>query len=191
MNTRRLAALCALVSLILLPGGCPQNGTNEPSALSGTWTGELDCTSTQSIDGGEGVPFETTRDVALTFDDDGRPTGLPVLGFSNAPTQTTGINEVGETETLTSQSGTLTITRVLTVRSATYTANTARVIIDIDYEATGGALTQTGTGVLTVFAEIANGALDVTLDVDYDITQSADTLSFDTTETLACDGALN
>lgn len=189
--TRRLAALCALLSLITLPGGCPQGGTNEPSALAGTWTGELACTSTQSIDGGEGVPFETTRDVALTFDDDGRPTGLPVLGFSNAPTQTTGINEVGETETLTSQSGTLAITRVLTVRSATYTATTARVIIDIDYEASGGALTQTGTGVLTVFAEIADGVLDVTLDVDYDITQAADTLSFDTTETLACEGALN
>jgi hypothetical protein len=194
LGLARIAPLIVTLCLsVLLTAGCPQSpgGNSGPRAITGTYSGTLSCEVIQSLSGSPSPPTTRTRDTSLTFDNNGRPTGIPVFGFSGQPDLTTGIQDVGESETLTSSNGTFDITHTLTVRSATYASSSVRVIIDIDYSATGGNATNTGTGVLTFDASVSEDVLTTSITLEYEVTQATGTLVFDTGESHDCTAELD
>ncbi len=183
-----LAGLLATTPLLLV-AGCP---TQTPTAftIAGTWSGTLSCTSTESLSGTPQTPRTGSRELTITFDDNGVPTGLPIWGFAGAETQTVDIARTGETATVTFTSGNLEITLHVTVTEASYSANQAHVVLSIDYSATGGALTQQGTATVTMDATASGDALAVSITAEYDVTQTAGAVTLETGETIVCTGTL-
>ncbi len=187
-RTTKLASLLCAIALMIL-AGCPTQTPTE-FTIAGTWTGTLSCTSTESLSGTPQTPRTGARDLTITFDENGVPTGLPIWGFAGAETQTVEIARTGETATVTFTSGNLEITLVVTVTEASYSASQAHVVLDVQYSATGGSLTQQGTATVTIDATAAGDVLTVTITADYDVTQTAGPVTLETGETIVCTGTL-
>lgn len=201
-NVRNQALV--LVGLgVSLVAGCPRpdntgngnsnnNGTGGATQLARTtYTGSISCLEAQLLGGMPSNPVSINKTVTFTFDADGVLSALPVFGFVGAPDQQTNVGLAGETQVLTSAGPSMTsITRSLTVRSATYTATTANLTIDIDYDAAGGSNVLSGTGELFLTLRLVNGNLSVTYELAYDIMQTAGEVMLDTGETFNCEGVL-
>lgn len=196
--TVALGLLGALAAL----GGCPTasgggddtggDGGDTTKAITGRWSGTIDCTSTQSLGGAPTTPRTSTTDVAIEFDAAGLPTALTVIGFSNSPNMTVTIRNTGQSQTVTNTVRDVVGTYVVTVRSATYTSTTARVTLDIVYSSTNGPATSEGTGVQVIEATVNGDVLGYKASVEYDVTvrNVSAGLSFDTEDNVTCVGDL-
>jgi hypothetical protein len=184
----------ALATLVLVSiAGCPPVDPGTPPGtvtIDGTWSGTLACTSTETLAGSPTITRSSERSFTITFDADGVPTSLPVWGFSNAPDQTATISAVGESQTFNFTAADRDTTVIVTITEATYAGSSARVVMSLQYSATGGALTQQGTGTMTITATVSGDAMTFSATADYDVTQTAGTLSFETGNTIACTGTL-
>lgn len=185
--------------MAVLAGGCPSNmgnngGNNSSGAgaeFSGTWSGVLACVTTQTASGAGGTPINGTRPITLRFDADGAFESVTVFGFSGGPDQQATVGRVGQSETLTSESGEFDITRGVTVTTATYSEGVARITLSIDFDSVGGNLTQTGGGTQTIEAVITNGRLECSSQVDYDVDLVVGSVNVGTEEMQMCEGTLD
>ena len=198
VTTLLAASLCSALGGCPVPGGGSggsggggSGGSSGASNLAGqSFSGTLNCTTTQSVNCASGQPQRSTRNVTVEFDANGRPTAVLIPGFAGADDQSPQLNQAGQSATLTFTSNNLSITMVVTVTEATYTADSATIKLSIDYSASGGSLTQTGTGTETWTATLDNGALDVSIQIDWDTTWNSAAGSFAVTETTSCTGTL-
>lgn len=201
MNLLRISlALLVVVTLSASIGGCPAGGggndnTNDNSSggttgaanLAGRWSGTLDCEITQSLSGTPGSPNEGNRDVEIEFDDAGVLVGVTVLGFSGSPPGLAEVSAAGDEDTLANLGGTTNPTLVVTVRSVLYSDDSARIVLDVEYSGQSGNLMQSGTAVQTVDVQLDGEQLRYEVDIEYDVSQVAGTISLDTGETTVCD----
>ncbi len=193
----------AVLSLALASiAGCPvaggDNGTGDggggtsASTIAGTWSGTLDCTRIERLGEQEGTPRPGTRDVTITFSSQFVPVGLPIWGFTQAFDQTTTKSGVGESETFEFGANfpTRVVTLVVTIAEASYSESGATVVMDLQYTATSGSLTQEGTGTMTIQAAVEGDSLTFSGVAQYDVTQTAGTIVLETGETISCTGTL-
>jgi hypothetical protein len=195
MSMRSVVRLGLVTLPLALIAGCPGPTDGDPPtpvALAGTWSGTLTCTSTEYLGDLTGTPRPGTRDVVISFDDDGLPTALVVWGFNNAADRTTDKREESESEAFEYTSGDLEITLVVTVAEMTYTETSVRVVLDLEYSAAGGALIQEGTGTMTIEITLDGEELNYHAIAEYEIMQTATGLdvTFETGETIECEGTL-
>lgn len=189
MNKHAVTAFGLAGILWLTVGGCPTTTPVEVT-IAGTWSGTLSCTSTQSLNGAPGLPVQGSRDLTITFDASGVPTGLPIWGFVGADTRTVTISQAGQSETVNFTSNNFEITLVVTVTEATYAAGSAHVVLDVQYTATSGNLVQDGDATVTIDATASGEQLTFSATVVYAVTQTAGSVSFETGDTIACTGTL-
>jgi len=181
------------LSLALI-AGCPgpENGTPTPVAIAGTWSGTLTCTSIEYLGELTGTPRTGSRELTITFGDDGLPAALVVWGFSSATDQTISGNQTGQSETFEYTFGDVEIALVVTIAETTYTATSIRVVLDLQYSGGGDALVQEGTGSMTIEAELDGDNVSYHAVAEYEIMQTATGLdmTFETGETIECEGTL-
>ncbi len=194
MNRHSLLLGTLIAAACLLLAGCPTGGGNGSgvgaTALAGTWSGEIECSTVQFVGDTGGSPATTRRSFTITIDENGFPTEVEVLGFSSAPDLAAALSRSGDHETLTSSASGLSITEGVRVQSATYTDTTAVIQLVIDYAALGGALTQEGTGQQTIELVLNNNTIEYTVSVEYDVVQTAAGIELNTGETTDCTGVL-
>ncbi len=159
--------------------------------LTGTWQGQLTCTRTESLGSTTGTPVSETVTFEITFGDDGAPAAVTILGFTGAPDQVAALNAVGESATQDSANGSLTVNQTATITSRTATGTRIEIGISIDYQATGGVLSQEGSGTQTIVAEVSGGVLTYTAEADYSVEQSSGPINLDTGEMIRCTGTLS
>jgi hypothetical protein len=169
--------------------GDPGDPPADPLAITDTWTGTLSCQVTQSLGGTTGATTTKTRQLSITFDQDGLPDGLLIPGFVDAPDQTATVLHVGQSQTLNSMTSQFQITHVVTVREARYTAAGARVVLDIRYEADGGTLQQEGFAVQTIDVAVSGDSLNYSSTISYDVSITAP-VTLETGEVTICEGVL-
>lgn len=196
---RRIAILAAMANLVLL-AGCPATGTDGgdgqdttgATSLVGTWSGSIECSRTESLNGGTpGSPVRTTIALTITFGADGFPDEILIMGYSNTPDAGAAVARTGDTDTIESTAGSADVTDVVTVSKATYTATSVRLEIDIDHTGSGGNLALDGTGQQVVEITLNNdGSLDYSATTTYDVQQTAGAVSFDTASDETCTGTL-
>lgn len=189
----RLAGLSLLLATLplMLLGGCPTTGPTGPAFTSGTWSGTLSCEVAQSLSGTTTSTQTDTRTFSITFDDNGVPSSLTILGFSSSSDLEAGLAQVGDSVTLTSTSGTLAITQVVTVTQARYTSTTASITLMIDYSGSSGGLTQEGSATQTIQATVSGETLSYSAMTTYDVEFTASGLDpFSTGEVTTCEGLL-
>ncbi|RMF81266.1 MAG: hypothetical protein D6744_07360, partial [Planctomycetota bacterium] len=158
--------------------------------FAGTWTGTLNCTRTQTAGGSGGNPVAETLDFTITFGDDGAPTGVLILNYSDGQDAMAQISRDGDSATVTAAASVVTTTLEVEVTSASFTSSTIELRIAIDYSASGDTLTQSGTGTQTLTAILSGDAIEMTLSASYDVTQTLGTIEIETTETTDCTGTL-
>lgn len=181
----------SLLALALLSiAGCPTPGGGGTSQLIGTWSGTLDCTTTQSLGGVDGAPRDSEEEFTITFDDGGRPEEVTIWGFSGADNVVVQVQRTGDSDVVTQNEGERLTSVTATVRSAAYTTTTARLIIDIEYQSSEGSLNQEGTAVLDITARLTDAGLSYTADIEYDIEQRAGSVTLQTGERQECTGTL-
>jgi hypothetical protein len=166
------------------------NGGGGPIALTGTYSGTIVCATSQRIGETNTQPRNRNLFMTLNFDAQGLPVDLPILGFSGAPDTRVAIQTVGEQATTTAQSSNLAITTVARVTEATYTATSARIVLAITYTGQSATLNQTGTATETIDVSVNGNTLTFSLDIVYNVIQSANGLRLDTGETHDCNGSL-
>lgn len=199
MGRISIASLALLAFALATIAGCPladggdgdANGTT-PTTIAGTWSGTLSCTSTETVGDLIGNPRPGSRDLTITFNSQYIPTGLPIWGFSRAFDQTATISSVGQSETFNFEANFpyRDITLVATITEATYSESGATIVIELQYSATSGNLTQEGTGTMTIQATVDGDSLTFSGVAEYAVTQTAGDISLETTETIACTGTL-
>lgn len=191
---RLLTGVGVAVGLSL--GGCPAGGGGGDSdgtivsLLAGSWTGSLAASRVQTVGSAPTPAVTSTKSLSITFDAEGRPANVLVLGFSGGADQTAVLQNEGDSVTLNSTNASFAVTQVVTVSSATFTNTKTKMVLNIDFTATGGTLTQTGTGTQTIEATLSNGALDYRTDVDYDVNFVFSGGALQTLETTECTGIL-
>lgn len=208
-DATRLRFVSLLTAAALFGGlaGCPMNGgdggdgsgdgggdgagNGGATALVGTWTGQLSCTRTQTIEGSSNPAVQTSaRDLTITFDANGRPTDLVVYGYSGQADQTVQLSQVGQSQTVNATSGSTQITQVVTVTQAIYTSSSAHLELEINYDATQSNLTYDGTATLVIDASASADGLRYTARIEYHVTLAAGTISIPTNEVTECTGTL-
>lgn len=194
MWKRRAAFLTA--ALLVGSGGCPQSGGNGQDTigaadLTGTWRGQVECVRIESLNGQAGSPITTTVDFEITFDADGFPQEVVILGYSNTPDNEVALKRSGDEETVQSRAGTLAVTQQLSVTAADYTRSGVRLEIRIVHTGAGGNLTVEGTGTQTIdIALNADGRLEYEARVEYQVEQRVGEVRFDTGSEETCTGTL-
>lgn len=161
-----------------------------PAAVGQVFLGDVACTVTQTLNESATAPKQDTLEIEIGFDNQGEASGHLVFGFSGSPDVTAPIIQVGQSTTEKTTSNNLSITMGITIREADYSDDSFRLVFDVDYRGEGGSLVQDGAGVLTVEGVIANGTLSYTAEMEYDVEQSAGSLTFQTGETRVCQGEL-
>lgn len=191
--SRKIFSFAAFPGLLLiLAGGCPMNGGPiGPVQTEGTWVGTVNCTTVQSLNDTPGPAREGTRSITLTIGANGFPTGAQVFGFSGNPDITADVSANGSSDTVASSTATLTtISQTITVTAIDVKATGFTMSLKVDYTASGGALTQTGTGTLVISVERSGDTLTYTADSDIHVTQTAGDIELDTSERITCTGTL-
>ena len=192
---RPTLACIALIALCL--GGCPTDpgttppGPGNPADLAGTWRGDVTCTRTESLGSVSGNPNSETVSFEITFDDNGIPTELTILGFAGAPDQVAQISAIGENASQNAANGALVVDQTATVTSTSITSTEATFGISIDYAATGGVLSQDGTGTQTITATVSGDTLTYEANADYSVQQTTGPIELDTGEEIRCSGTLS
>jgi hypothetical protein len=189
MARLQLAAACLTSVLVLNLAGCPLSQPSDVT-IDGLWSGTLSYSSTQSLNGVDGVPTQGTRDMTISFDANGVPTSLPIWGFVGADTQTVTISQVGESTTVNYSSDGLDVELVVTVTSASYPGDSAHVELDVQYSATGGALMQDGDATITIDASVNGEQLVLGGTAVYQVPQTAGSVYFETGDKIVCTGTL-
>ncbi len=190
-----LVAIAGCLPLGVDNGGDGENDTT-PTTIDGTWSGTLDCTRTFSYPSQPGTPLPCPRELAITFNSEYVPTSLPVWGFYFAFDQTTQKNAQGESETFSFEANSpyRDVTLTVTIIEATYNESSANVVMNLEYSATSSqlALTEQGTGTMTIEATIDGNSLNFSGIAQYNITQTnaAAELTVEATETTNCTGTL-
>lgn len=157
------AALAALALATLV--GCPALESCvvvcSSTPLAGTWNGTLDCTITESRDSEPEVVSQSTRTVSLNFDPNGIPTRLPIWGPHCLPDLSTVANSVNLTEYIHfTPTGCEPVGGgrfTANIADTTYTSDSARVYMMVEWSATGGGMTRyslSGAGDMTVETEV-------------------------------------
>lgn len=195
---RPLPFLCLSVLLLASTGGCPTpNGGGNGGGggggsvdLVGTWEGTLDCERVQTVGTTDSAPVASTLSFSVTFGSDGLPESILILGFSDAPDADTTAVEVNDQQTLTGTTSSVSVTNVVRVSSADYQSDSADIAYSMTYSASGGNLTQAGTGTQTVTLTLVNGSLNVQIETVYDVTQTVSGLQLTSSETTICTGNL-
>jgi hypothetical protein len=170
-------------------GTTPDNGGQ--TTLTGTYSGEIACTQSESLQGAPGPERQTTRTFSVTFGGNGLATGFIVPGYSHGLEFFAAVSQAGGTVTLNESSGNYQATLIVTVASATYTATGGRVILSLDYEGQEVNLTEEGTGVQTVEFELGGSALTYSSLTSYEVDMMAGTLTLPTTKEYDCQGTLS
>src|SRR5262245_36309549 len=119
-------------------GGCPTNTpgtTTGATDAAGTWSATINCTTTESVNGVAGPSTDSTKTETVTFDATGFPTGLKIDGFLGDPDQTVAVSKKGDSATVNYTASGRSATITATVSSATYTAGTADIQLDLTYHA--------------------------------------------------------
>jgi hypothetical protein len=191
-------------------GGAPDGGANEPSAPGGsggsgdggsgltfppgsaTYSGTVDCFRHESLEGYGELSEDLTFQVTMSFDDEGLPANIPFPLFIERIIVYADVCHVGDTETFTVPSTPTTAwTVTVTVVSATYTPQSASVVLEIDTGWVGEYSSITASGLHTLEAEVIGDALRYSADTHYEAEFRADddwegqgTEDFDCTGTL-------
>ena len=205
MRSYRLLTV-GLVGIVctLLVAGCPTNTgdpnqTGEPDpAITGTWSGTLNCTTTGTftVNGFEfpRTQRDSTREFSINFDADALPTGLPIWGFDSAFTSIDEDLAAGDSETfaVTFATSQRTVTLVATIESATFTETSAEVSMTLTHSAEDPLLRQEGTGTMTILATVTDAGLEYTGTAEYTLTVTnlATEATAQDEQTIACTGVL-
>lgn len=192
MKLRSLAVGSFVALSLLAVTGCPTAPVDTgPSPFQGTWMGTLDCTRTQSVGGGAGgAPHAETLNITITFGEDGAPADVLILNYADGADLAATISRTGDTATVTSDAGVVATTLGVEVTSAGFSSTRIEMAISIDYSGTSNTLTQSGTGTQSLTATLAGDSLSLTLNVDYDVTQTVGSINLLTNETTDCTGTL-
>lgn len=156
----------------------------------GTYSGQLDCTISESLNGEPGNVTQETRAISITFSADGLPDALMIPGYRPEMQFVAEVNQVGEVVELNQSSGEYQATLTVTVGVATYSAASARIVLNLAHFGQQGNLTEEGTGTQVIQMELDGGMLMYSSLTAYDVELRADTLSFDTTREFDCEGTL-
>ncbi len=163
--------------------------SDDGAAISGTFSGTLNCHKTESAQGSPGPEDDWTTQLDFTLNAN-VPTQFIVPAYRQPDhgNMTFAVSAVtaGDSVSVTMTDGSYTATLTATVREATYTATTGHVILDLEYHGAEGALTEDGTGTFTLDYTISGDTITYTAVTDYDVT-----MVFVSTEwTLTCTGTL-
>lgn len=192
----RLRLVFGLLGLVLVSlGGCPTNGGGgggggSSDGLVGTWTGTLNCQTTQTVGTSTTDPVDSTLGFSITFGSDGLPTGVLILGFANAPDAQTDAVESGDQATLTGNAGSVAVTNEIEVLSALYLDESADIEYRLTYSGDGGNLQQSGTGTQSITLTLTGEQLSVEIQTTYDVTQTVSGLQLTSGEVTECSGTL-
>lgn len=183
-------------------GDDPDAGSTDGSGgddllAASTFTGTLERVTIETIsqdpnNSQQGSPRTSSLSLTQEFNAAGFPVRLHIPGYSDSPDAYTTVNEAGESETIEQTSGTREIRLVVTVRRATYASESARIDLDIDYEATQGQLVQRGAGTHTVRVTLDSDGARIRYEsqTHYEIDLVVGTLTVSTTADIDCSGNL-
>lgn len=209
--TAKVVGVAGLLAVVALGVGCPKFSPRDPNAvdpnadpnssggtnlLTGTWKGTLNCSEIQQLSGSNSGPTTNTSvpNFSVTFDSNGQPTEILILGFVGVKDAPAQIATVGESQTLTiapsSSSSTLAGTDVAQVSSALYTNNTATVVLSITHHATQGNLTQDGTAQQTVTISVSSDTMNYKNESVYNVNQVTGSITLQTGTDKTCTGSL-
>lgn len=156
---------------------------------TGTYTGQLECTVSESLNGQQGNPTQQTRDLTITFDPNGLPETLYVPGYRDmefaAP-----VNQVGDVVELTQTADEYEVTLTVTVAVASYSPTSARIVLNLAHFGRQDNLTEEGTGTQVIEMDLTDGTLSYTSLTSYEVEMRVETLRFDTTREYDCAGTL-
>jgi hypothetical protein len=187
----------AAVAALGLVAGCPNSGTDNTGTttgaalLAGTWSGPASCSRVQTLGMTTSDAVVTDRQFSITVNADGRPTSVPILGFSDSPNQNAALGAKGDSVTLTTTtSGGINVTQIVTVSELTFDDDRLTMDLTIDFMASGGALTQDGSATQRITLTLSGANATLLIDTDYTVTQTAGSLRLDTSEATTCNGSL-
>ncbi|MFN0137170.1 MAG: hypothetical protein ACKVS9_13755 [Phycisphaerae bacterium] len=166
------------------------NGSSA-SPLAGRWAATLSCTSTQSLSGVPTAPNAENVAIEITFDVNGQLESLTVVNFANGVDQVATMTIVGDTDTLTADTGGLDANLVVTLQQVRYDGGGVQVTVGINYTGQQGALIQVGSGSQVLAVSPSGAALAYSLDVTYNVNQQSGSLVLQTGEVIECDGTLS
>ncbi|MFQ5805660.1 MAG: hypothetical protein ACE5I3_04335 [Phycisphaerae bacterium] len=175
-------------------GGGSDDGESEQTSGSGspTYSGTVDCFRHESLEGYGEMSEEMTFQVTMSFDEQGVPNSVPFPLFIERIIVYPDVRQVGETDTFTVPfTSTATWNVTVTVVSATYTPQSASVVLEIDLGWVGEHSSVTASGVHTLEAQIVEGALSYSSDTHYEAEfRAADDWLGWGTEDFDCSGML-
>ncbi|MFN0134487.1 MAG: hypothetical protein ACKVS9_00040 [Phycisphaerae bacterium] len=166
------------------------NSDSQP-AIAGQFFGIVNSEIQQSLNGStSGQPRRGTASQAVEFDDDGRPLSVLVYGFTDTRDQQVEVSEEGDRVTLTI-GGTVNVTLTVRVEEVEYTNRSMRMVLALTHRGTSGNLVQNGTGTQTIEIDVSGDEMEYSVDVEYEVRQTAGSINFDTGETQTYTGTLN
>lgn len=167
------------------------NATDAAPALAGNWSATIGCLITQSLSGTPSTPRNDDRTLEVRFDTAGRLLAVTIVGFAGADEALASLSERGDADSLDVSAGSIDATVNVTLRGIFYTANSAHIVIDIEYSGMSGSLVQSGTATQIVDVSTNNATLNYDVFVDYAVDQIAGTITLETGETSECTGQLS
>lgn len=195
MWMRIAGSLVAAVALACA-AGCPATGggggTSGATELVGVWSGEITCSYREALNDGEfGNPQNSTFNLTITINANGRPERVRVQGYSNTPDALLALARIGDQETVQSQAGNVNVTQDIIVSRATYRESSIRLDLDITHNGTGGNLTQEGTGTQVIEISLNDdGTLRYETKTEYEVDLLAGAISFGSRTEEVCTGTL-
>jgi hypothetical protein len=177
-------------------GGSDGSGDGGSGQASGSgsamYSGTVDCFRHETLEGYGELSEEMTFPVTVGFDDQGVPTSVPFPLFIERIMVYPDVRHVGDTDTFTVPSTpTATWTVTVTVVSATYTPQTASVVLEIDTGWVGEHSSVTASGVHTLQTEVVGTGLSYSSETHYDAEfRAADDWQGEGTEDFDCTGTL-
>ncbi len=175
-------------------GGDAGSGPTGSATLSGAFGGTIPRVDQQSIDGGNSwFTFNKTATIALEFDAAGKPLAVLVPGFTGIPDLSFAVRDVGDEDSLSGSSVSLSsYTVTVRVTRAVYAPTSAEIDLQITVEGQGGSLTLTGSGTQQIRITLnADGTLSYSSSTRYDGTQQSGTITIQTAEIIDDQGTLS
>ncbi len=175
--------------------GDDDDGGNEEPVFAGTYDGNPACVDTfwTSLTGTE-VNNET-RPISITFDENGLPTSLVVLGYSPsglvpAYELVAEVRQVGDAVTLNHSANGYDATVTVTVVLSTYESTSARIVLALVHEGQDDNRNDVGTGIQVIEYSLSNGNLTYSSLTEYEVAWEFPNITVDTTQELDCQGTL-
>ncbi len=175
-------------------GSGSTGGSGGSATLGGAFGGTVPRVDQQSIDGGNSwFTFDKNATIALEFDASGKPLALLVPGFTGIPDLSFAVRDVGDEQSLSGSSISLSsYTVTVRVTRAVYTATSAEIDLEITVAGQGGSLTLTGSGTQQIRMTLnGDGTLAYNSHTRYNGTQQSGSINIQTAQIIDDQGTLD